>query len=1657
MSGNFEFELPDGRVILVEGAPSPEAAKEYMDRQWPTLRRQTPIRGFGASANEQFWGQIAGLPGAGEAVAAAVNAPEARDYLRSVGEGVNVPNDPRTRAPELSDLISRQAVDAVKAYAGQAAGSLAGMIPAALGGAAIGAAAGAVGGPIGAAGGAATGARLAVQGQAGLSGVSELYKGLVEEGVDPQTAGIIAIPVGVLISRVENKYLEQALTRSLSGKVSQDTIGRLTQRLIGGRAGGIRQTAIGGAASEAGGEALREATRGIVTGNPNLPERLERIAEAGVVGTIAGAGVGTATRAAGGAGPSAAETQQAEAALAEQATGAPVQPTAAETPAPPVSEAPPPVTQPEVTQASAQETPVTQTAAPETATEAAPSVTTPEAAPVQAAPQAAEPVATEPAAAPTTEAPAPAPAASGFTTAKGSTYEINEQGQTIRTKRSEGAGQGTTYPPHNALYVKPEEASDILEDLRGGAKYRFIINTPEGPRYLGPDDNIQNYDAFIAIVDRSNNIQRIVEGSKEPAVGLSPVELLYAPDAKGEMNANRHIGNPIVELRQAAPAPTQEAAPAQPAPAPAPEVTPEQEQSLWRGYSLNAGPEASNPVVQAARQQTTGQGRPAFTRQQFGEFVRQPPAAEAQAAPPAQPSRQAVEADPAQPRGTEPLPNESQPGEQTRQNPPQEWSAASDNSPEADIDISQTDNAVWSPVLGNLPPDSATARQVLRRANRDSLSTFSRWFLSPILTMSKASPIARPAARVMSYFRRRTNEFNAEVQSGLAKNMSNLSRNDMLALADAREQSALLRAEAPSVAQLSPEAKAAFDSQIAATRRASEYLAESMNIKYFDPAGINDPATKARLVEMWKRHRNKHLWEIPPQELQAASPEGFAAYQEFSNQMNPYYLPMQAEGTHFIAAYKRNADGQKVGRPVKMVSFTPLKPNQKGGRRPDPEAAARQELARRGITSADYYITPQPVEFTRDRDAAAIRDNADVFSDLLSKLANTRSFKNDIEAQNLINSFAQTLDKAAIKRYMKPNDGIMIPFTDITRPYYLTDVVPRYMAALGKLQSRAFTQDSWGRALDGLNKTDRDYFNELRDYSSMPREAGVIARLRSLNFHYFIGAAFDSAMINMTQSYTSTLPMLIRDSGNPAQSTAIVQGAFNDALRHFGSALKLDATRFDEAVVNAGRTADERAALRRAAKIEVFAPIFTTEVGGISDAVSARDFAERGFKNADTLAKRTNYVVNLMGRPQKTAEQINRAAAFLAAYRMAKANPEVIQRANQTDGYNFGGPDAAFEYAVSRTDDTQLITTPEDRAYFMRATPVNELAFQFMSYPFKMTEIMLRHFKDGIKGVATGDPTLAKVGTLGFLMYAAPIVLMAGIWGLPGAELARDALEELIKLVWKDVENFDQDLYQASQSFGGNFFAETVTRGLPHALGAFTGSSRMGLNPFQLQDLLGMNPGMAFGPAASLGSQLVESYKYAQEGDYLPALGSLMPRWVGNIARGMNVGFGTGEIRQPEGRTTINQNQIAEIDKNSEVPTWLRMAIGFPPPDIMDIRTRARYARELTTEARTYSESANRELARYRAEQIRAEQSNNMAAWEASRRRMLEAQEKINARNARLLASGETEGLFQYDWDSINKLARDRAFGTTTEEALLRQAGTGRARAPVERLIEGRP
>jgi hypothetical protein len=142
----------------------------------------------------------------------------------------------------------------------------------------------------------------------------------------------------------------------------------------------------------------------------------------------------------------------------------------------------------------------------------------------------------------------------GFKTEKGSIYSLDEQGRTSRTKVSEGKGKGTTYDPHAALYVTPEDAQSILEDKAAGALYRgkrsirhgYIDTTTN--RFIKLTDLSKlpaGVEPIVAVIDTEQN--RVVAKYKAqltPAIGLAPVEKLYTPDGM----SNTHIGNKIVEF-----------------------------------------------------------------------------------------------------------------------------------------------------------------------------------------------------------------------------------------------------------------------------------------------------------------------------------------------------------------------------------------------------------------------------------------------------------------------------------------------------------------------------------------------------------------------------------------------------------------------------------------------------------------------------------------------------------------------------------------------------------------------------------------------------------------------------------------------------------------------------------------------------------------------------------------------------------------------------------------------------------------------------------------------------------------------------------------------------------------------------------------------------
>jgi len=140
----------------------------------------------------------------------------------------------------------------------------------------------------------------------------------------------------------------------------------------------------------------------------------------------------------------------------------------------------------------------------------------------------------------------------GFTTARGSTYEITPEGKTIRMKRSEGRGQGEIHPPSSVLFVSEEDSRNILGDQQStfgkaavrlgyieGNAFNPITDTRSIPAGAQP--------AVVSVERENNKVLGVYRAEIQPKVGLSPVEKEYMPDG----NAYLHIGNPIVSVRQA--------------------------------------------------------------------------------------------------------------------------------------------------------------------------------------------------------------------------------------------------------------------------------------------------------------------------------------------------------------------------------------------------------------------------------------------------------------------------------------------------------------------------------------------------------------------------------------------------------------------------------------------------------------------------------------------------------------------------------------------------------------------------------------------------------------------------------------------------------------------------------------------------------------------------------------------------------------------------------------------------------------------------------------------------------------------------------------------------------------------------------------------------
>jgi hypothetical protein len=898
---------------------------------------------------------------------------------------------------------------------------------------------------------------------------------------------------------------------------------------------------------------------------------------------------------------------------------------------------------------------------------------------------------------------------------------------------------------------------------------------------------------------------------------------------------------------------------------------------------------------------------------------------------------------------------------------------------------------------------------------------FGKLFASPIATWSK-SPIYQKSADLMDAFFVRNhlnvNEIRDAFEPAL-KLPSESQARMALTLQESRSKQQMWDRAA-----FTPEENAAMDGLIRAGQRALDYFIDAYTFRFFNPAEAKTPQDRARREAFQAAKVNRLITDLPIAEVAAVSQEGARAVQAYNRARDPFFFPQISRGSHFVAAYEKMPGGKE--KLARIYFYDPprniRKLRQRVGLQRDTEAESLALLRREFPDAARYRIMARGVESENDSRAAALRRDGDFIVRYLEELRNVSG----PEAQRVIGRMSKEIDKAQMERIFRPNNDLLRAVTPANAADYIRDVLPYYFLTAAKMQARRYVQDDFNRSLDGYSNEEKAYWNGVLDYSSTPTEA--FGTGRALAFFWFLGFNLSTATIQLTQNPTVLLPRLLRDGGGVLGNAIYLKTAKDvygtlDSLRVFGKELDYTKRLVQKGIL----TTDEVAALRRALNEGRLNPVQAVE---LRSTVSADDLRRAGLadESATTFAAGANKVIDLSGRMLATVDETNRVASFLTAYRLARKRPDVMARAGQLDNRTYAD---AYDYAQTVTGDTNFRSTKEDRALVQRFHPAAEMMTQFMSPVFKLLELYARSARQTVEGLRKGDYLMARASALQFAAMIAPQVMLAGIWSLPLADRLKELTEGILKLVFDDVVDFEQEL---EKHIGSGFWASAFNYGLPHAQGSMSLSSRLKIDPFPQGSISDWDVLSALGPVGGLVQRAYDSYKAWQVGDYWLTAGTLLPTAFGNVVKGAQLAT-EGEQFTKRGGRIITPADVERAGQTNMLPPSVQQALGFAPPEFSDIRRQAQRNRELQMATRDPTERVNIELSRIVLDILEADR-----AGQADRANAL--RERYQTREAEIIREQEGKPE-QYEIRIDRNAIVDRA----------RKDLQGRASAPV--LLQG--
>ncbi|TXH46820.1 MAG: PLxRFG domain-containing protein [Desulfurellales bacterium] len=428
-------------------------------------------------------------------------------------------------------------------------------------------------------------------------------------------------------------------------------------------------------------------------------------------------------------------------------------------------------------------------------------------------------------------------------------------------------------------------------------------------------------------------------------------------------------------------------------------------------------------------------------------------------------------------------------------------------------------------------------------------------------------------------------------------------------------------------------------------------------------------------------------------------------------------------------------------------------------------------------------------------------------------------------------------------------------------------------------------------AVQGIPKGEgelKDVAMGLRSYIQDPQEEGQA--IRGMLFAQYLGGSIASAMVNMTQPFTVTMPWLSQYSG------------MAKAGQQLSRAIK------DMATKGKKYEAGLAEALKHAEDDGVVSPQEIHQLMAQARGAGALRVGD-GTKLGDARAQAANWWERgkvAWGQPFALAEQVNRRSTFIAAYRTA---------------VELKIPNPA-EFAERAVLETQFLYSKSNKPKWARGA-IGGTLFTFKTYSVSYLELMQRMWTQG------GPEGKRAVG-----WAIAMLMLVGGAGGLPFMEDAEDLIDGAGQLMGYNV-SAAQWRQELMREVLGNELADFMEHGLSGLPGApIDVSGRLGMGNLipgtglfltkqgRERDLLEV-----VGPAGDLISRGFTGARKALTGDLAGAALEISPLAVRNADKGVDMAI-SGIYKDTKGYKVIDTTLDEAIAK----------AIGFQPRSVAQVQ-----------------------------------------------------------------------------------------------------------------------